>query len=786
MAYTVRNVTLDVEGTQLVARWEWDDPNVHTQEFSVRWWYMTELETWYLLDEQTVDRAVRNSRVAIQEDAVKMWVLIKPISKTYKNSKGNEVEYFTSEYSTKVVKWLIPNPPETPSIPTVDIPELWTDVMRMSVTNVATDDTNYKSFIKFQILQDGTQYINTVSVPVVNNDANYQCRIAIGHWYKVRCRLEQQNKNSKTTSYWKERVSEWSDWTDRQETIPIGVASHNVEGLKIADAWYAHVSWVPPDITLYATYTYKIEYANNIEYFDVTSQTTIIPDISGLQHNVALTYDQQGNNEWFFRVCATNEKGDSKWSDIKSIIIGEPPSAPTTWSSSETAVIGESVTMYWVHNSKDNSKMQSAELELTIDGRTETFGPLEPESSEETVHYFTLQTEELNEGHNIQWRVRTAGTTGSYGEWSISREISIYDMPEVQVRILEADGDDTIDSYPITVGVYTTPLTQLVIGYHISIVSRDDYVSLDETDNPVVVQAGSAVYSKYFDNDVHNEQLFTISAKDVTLENNMRYYVQVEAFMDSGLSATSYALFTPAWSESEFSPNAEIGVDEALIAVNIRPYCVDDDGDLISNILLSVYRIDYDGSLVKIEEDIPNNGLTFVTDPHPPLNYARYRIVAQSSLTGAISYYDLPSYPIDEKAVIIQWNDWERTFLSEGSYELNPQSTPAAMLRLPYNIDVSDRNDMDVALVEYIGRKHPVSYYGTQVGSSATWNVEIDKKDAETLYALRQLAVWQGDVYVREPSGSGYWAHVSVSFSQVHRQLTIPVTLDIVRVEGGA
>ena len=42
-----------------------------------------------------------------------------------------------------------------------------------------------------------------------------------------------------------------------------------------------------------------------------------------------------------------------------------------------------------------------------------------------------------------------------------------------------------------------------------------------------------------------------------------------------------------------------------------------------------------------------------------------------------------------------------------------------------------------------------------------------------------------GDVYVREPSGSGYWANIKVSYNQKHCALTIPVTLNITRVEGG-
>ena len=61
----------------------------------------------------------------------------------------------------------------------------------------------------------------------------------------------------------------------------------------------------------------------------------------------------------------------------------------------------------------------------------------------------------------------------------------------------------------------------------------------------------------------------------------------------------------------------------------------------------------------------------------------------------------------------------------------------------------------------------------------------IERNDTETIYALRRLAIWPGDVYVREPSGSGYWAKISVSFDQTHCELTIPVKLDITRVEGG-
>ena len=108
------------------------------------------------------------------------------------------------------------------------------------------------------------------------------------------------------------------------------------------------------------------------------------------------------------------------------------------------------------------------------------------------------------------------------------------------------------------------------------------------------------------------------------------------------------------------------------------------------------------------------------------------------------------------------------------------------MLKLPYNIDISDEHKKDVSLVEYVGRKHPVSYYGTQVGETSSWNVEIPKNDKEALYSLRRLGPCLGDVYVREPSGSGYWANVSISFSRKHLETTIPITIKVTRVEGGA
>lgn len=255
--------------------------------------------------------------------------------------------------------------------------------------------------------------------------------------------------------------------------------------------------------------------------------------------------------------------------------------------------------------------------------------------------------------------------------------------------------------------------------------------------------------------------------------------------------------------ESQVTRREYVYTDDGhAVCSGMTEFTIDDDGNVtggeeilvcevetstpVEGVLLSVYRREFDGSYTELGRDLDNLKNTHITDPHPALDYARYRIVAETQSTGAISYYDMPGFPIGEKSIIIQWaEDWT-SFDTAGDNMPAESPWSGSMLKLPYNVDVSDSYGMDVSLVEYAGRKRPVSYYGTQLGESSTWNTVIQKDDEETLYALRRLAIWTGDCYVREPSGTGYWANVSVSFNQKHLDLTIPVTLTIKRVEGGA
>lgn len=332
------------------------------------------------------------------------------------------------------------------------------------------------------------------------------------------------------------------------------------------------------------------------------------------------------------------------------------------------------------------------------------------------------------------------------------------------------------------------------IGYHVSIISNDYYETTDEAGEIKMVQPGTVIYSKFIDefsNEDDRSILVEFSAGNIDLENSVPYTVSCTVSMDSGLSDTQTCEFEVDWQDEVYTPNAVVTINEEDYSAMIKPFCNDVDGNLVNNVTLSVFRREYDGTFVCLAKNMSNVNNSHVVDPHPGLDYARYRIVAVDVNTGSMNYYDIPGVYIGGHELVVQWDEEWKTLeteykVDEDSVEFNNEpSWSGSLLKLPYNLDISDSYNPDVELVEYIGRSHPVSYYGTQVGETRNVNFDIVKDDTETLYALRRLGRWMGDVYIREPSGSGYWANVTVSFNQNHMELVVPVTLKISRVEGG-
>lgn len=729
--------------------------------YTVAWAYDSGDGIWF--NGGSSDVKERNATYNAPSNAFKVKVTVTPVSKTRKvNNK--DTPYWTgspvsAEYSISV------NPPEVPPTPTVKMDEYELTATIDNISDARSDE------IQFEVY-DGVKAFNSGTATVQACMASFKCKVNAGGEYRVRARSINLVGSGKV-------YSKYSDFSSITTTIPSTPAG--ITTIRGSSSTSVYLEWA----TVNSAETYDIEYTTKLNYFDGSNKTSTV---TGIEFNHYELTGLESGEEYFFRVRGVNEKGHSGWSEIKSVVIGKEPSAPTTWSSATTVITGDPLILYWVHNAEDGSSETYAEVEVIIDGRKETYtvkNDTTNEDEKDKTKSYRIDTSTYLEGTQIKWRVRTAGITKAYGDWSIQRTVDIYAPPTLELSITNQNGDmlSILTGFPFFIKGLAGPKTQVPIGYHVSITANEGYVTVDNIGRKKIVNAGDELYSKYID--TNDPLLLKMTAWNVDLENNISYTITVVVSMNSGLTAAASTQLDVIWTDEQYTLDAEIAVDKDTYVAYITPYCRDEAGAPIPDVTLSVYRREFDGTYTELAIGIDSTKNTVVTDPHPALDYARYRIIAITNSTGAVSFYDPPGYPVGGTAVILQWDeDWTNFDVTNTDETVQPPWN-GSLLKLPYNIDVSDNNKTDATLVRYIGRAYPVTYYGTQIDSKATWSMAIDKNDQETIYALRRLSIWMGDVYVREPSGSGYWASVSVSFSRKHNDLTIPITLDITRVEGG-
>lgn len=817
----------DATGREMAVAWSWTKDG--TKGFHTRWTYYAPIEGW-VLEENEVDGYEgddyynQSTFTPSSDTATRVGFKVRP----YYKDKDNNIKYWSDEeggWSDEQVYDYADNAPLPPPAPSLVVDDL---TLTMTIDDIDAKELDAVS-VKFNIVKDNKSSIYTSPAVPINKDSatgeflNYvshqYSNLSYGSEYKVRaCSVSAKGK-----------VSGWSDFSENVGTKPSAPQKINVcrADKKSDGSISVHLEWTP--VTTATQYT--IEYATREDYFDNASGSvsyinTVKDETSIDVHNVGI------GTTYYFRIKAVREiaGGTTETSDpspIVSVPVGTIPSAPTTWSSDNSAFVGEDMELNWIHNSSDGSSQTYAQLSLKInddDWLTYTFKNTTNETTgerkdEEAFTYGTAISYkgslyvQLNTGHvnlknaKILWKVRTAGITASFGagennaNWSVDRTIYIYEKPILELAVVKElstkDGSATdiapedyviaevIDSFPF----YARAKVELdsyeiqrPIGYHLRIVSNEFYETIDDVGRTKIINTGDAVYSKYFD--TTDELIVEMSANNLDLVSGIPYSVYCTANMSTGLTIENSYDFSVDWVDVEYTLDATIDVDTEAYTAVISPRCVNDDGNLVDNIELAVYRREYDGGYVEIAKQIPNQAIS-VTDPHPSLDYARYRLVAKDVLTGAISFYDMSGYPVNCPSIIIQWDEEWSTFDVSDNLKLDDIPWTGSLLKLPYNIEVTDNRKREVELINYVGREHPVSYYGTHSNETSSWNVVIPKDDKETVYALRRLSLWTGDVYVREPSGMGYWANVNVSFNQKYDDVTIPVSIGVTRVEGG-
>ena len=844
------------DGKTLFATWTWNGDN--TDKFQVSWQYATGDGIAFVGHEGDVPSYQKYSTYSIPAQAYKVMFKVKPIAKLKSDKK---TPYWTENWTHG--EYVDPSNiiGEAP-VPNIEIED---NDITVTISDIDLKALN-ASGIEIQVGMNDSEIVNSGKAKIDSDTqyASYKCTVAPGNEYKARARAY---RNWGGKPYY----GEWSNWSSAVGSMP--AAPSGITTIKADSKTSVYLKWS----AVKNADSYDIEYTTDKKYFGTSDKTTVIK--TGSKNTVYYVTGLSTDDEYFFRVRAVKDDVASDWSGVKSIKLGIKPSAPTTWASTTTLTTGDPLTLYWVHNTEGGSSQTKANIVIKADGKTivdETFdanankshtyftytAPKELEEGEVVTSSIKFNTSgsDVKVGTKLLWKVRTAGITGEFGDWSIERTVDIYSKVSLSLKVADKNGNEVskLTSFPFYIAGRPIGSNQSPIGYHVSVISNQTYETIDNVGNPKTINKGEEVYAKYFDTTSFSEKLngeaydlvVPMSAGNINVDDGMSYTVQATVTMDSGMTATSQTSFKVSWTEVSYKLNAEVVVDSEQLIAHVKPYAkqysyvyykvtksgsttkpvytatneeiaavwgmeipkaittkgtkigkqvfegILADGTEIlyyevekatsnSDVTLALYRREFDGTFTKLATGINNTKNTFVTDPHPALDYARYRVVATSNSTGAISYYDVPGVPMGEHSVVIQWND---TWVNFDSDQDAPpvHAWSGSMLKIPYNIDIAPRTSKDVSLVNYAGRKHPVVYYGTHVGETDTWNVEIPKDDTDLLYALRRLAIWMDRVYVREPSGSGYWADISVSFSKKHCEVTVPVTFDITRVEGGA
>lgn len=479
----------------------------------------------------------------------------------------------------------------------------------------------------------------------------------------------------------------------------------------------------------------------------------------------------------------------------------------------QVSILGN-IKMYVTHRPTDNAKPAKAEIQWLKNDETDwllhpileiDFGEIEQDDIDYTRSFiFDLSDRsrypQFNDGDVIRWRARTRsnlkkadGINYWWSDWSDYQEFRSYIPPELFIGVTD------LYSYPLKVVFDTTPTSQQVLSLSVDVFANQTYETTNFFGDRVIISKGEKVYSKIF-TDIPNNYELELNANDILLENGINYRIKGTVATNIGLTNQDEKTFDVVLDSKEMVIESSLEIDQGTASISLVPTVniptdvLDSEGymiyELAPNVIFSVYRLNYNGTFTTIAENISNTGNTLITDPHVPLSNSMYRIVATDIDTGSKVYEDFYSEEIvDMPGILLQWDEPYRSNISIFNSDYNRFMVDddrlfsfGSALHLPYNIKNSEDNNKDVEFVDYIGREESTAYYGTKIGQRITLSTDVDKEDKETIYKLRRLRDYRGDVYFRERSGIGYWGSVTVSMNIDYDSLVVPVSLTITKV----
>ena len=396
--------------------WEWAETNENyknTKEYQVNWFYITktfldtligsvtdgiisvpikdlvtsftqkgyrELKETHISDDLTRKRDIIKLSECLSDSDIKnlakILVVVTPISKGTK--ENNTAMYFEANNVQKEL-FLTKEDIEKFPKPKIEINEY---TLKATVSDIGLTNANRINLIVIEDDKDDMSKPFFKTEQPLKGLSNFSItidKLNPSHSYKVRCRGANDVK-----------YGPWSDYSDSLKAAP--KVPENIKAEPISKN-EVRISWDVQNNKL----KYTVEYAKYnknltpVETFEAINSDKKSFDIQGYKDEIdpstGRIYRVISNLEkgfkYYVRIKAANDTNSSSsestitspWSEPEDFYIGDVSTSPTTWSSTTNAAIGDNIDLYlaWVHNSKDNSKLVSSKLYLTIHDETYTY-----------------------------------------------------------------------------------------------------------------------------------------------------------------------------------------------------------------------------------------------------------------------------------------------------------------------------------------------------------------------------------------------------------------------------
>lgn len=684
-------------------------------------------------------------------------------------------EYETASEVKRVFTQYL-EPPETPSISSSS-PSTRTIAVQLS-NNCTVPDPNLKYRIYFKT---GSKTDNSIDCVVVNvNGSSQTATIRVPSAYKWSS-IEELSVGVEIYSPLLGKTSKEKVWYNGT-LLPAPSISLSVPEGSNDSMW---VNWT----TAWSSATgISLEWSDDPDAWESTDG----PSTYTLNQPNASRWKIAGISagQWYVKARMFKESDNNTsygpYSNLESITITSTPSIPSLTLSKYITAENSTITCYWAFVAADGTTQMNAEIcEAFVDEGAGTItygGILVTAGSEQHIDLTIPESWKTGETHYLCVRVTSSAGVKSDG-WSAYVKLVVANPPvpkitetslTLQTVVADDETGETREAYTLS----TLPLTVTVTGAGEmgttiltveraapSHMARPDENDFDGYEGETIAQITHP-----------GEGEITISKGSLigSFDDTAQYRLVATVIDSYGQSDSTSVLpngeeqFEVWWEHQAILPEAVsiVNTDDLYTVIRVLKPNGALDGDVCD-----IYRLSAD------KPELIYSGAEFdkdYVDPYPALGvFGGHRIVYRTfnddytTKDREIAWLDL----VAEEDILDVWG----VVIDFGGDRV----------QLPYNIDLSNSWSKDFTETKYLGGSVQGDWNAAVSRTASVDTVTWLEEDAETIEAMRRLAVYPGVCKVRTPDGSCFSANVNVSESRESQWVNrlANFSLDITRVD---